>query len=275
MTIRRRVSAPLALAAAGIAAVLTAIALPAAPAGAATATAEPQPLVIGGVPTTTDENPFMMQLTTDGTGPYCGGTLVAPTKVVTAAHCVTLWDLNGLVVVGGRTQTDSETTGTAREAIDVWIHPDYDGDANRNDIAVVTLADEMPYATLPYAGPDDTGLYTPGNTARVMGWGYTRETGGVPDQLMTAEVPVVSDADCEAAYVDYRVPMDPATMVCAGLLAEGGVDTCNRDSGGPLIVNGTLAGVVSWGNGCARPDYPGVYVRLTTFSELVSRQVNS
>ncbi|GAB2876222.1 serine protease [Streptomyces mayteni] len=258
---RRRGTAAVAAAAtvATVAAVLTAPA-----AGAA-----PQPIV-GGSLTTAAAYPYVMQVT-DTTGyQYCGGTLVTPTKVVTAAHCMEGENAEDVQVVGGRTYRNG-VDGTAVDATDIWVHPDYDGDTITNDVAVITLTEEMPYETLPYVGAADTDVYAPGSSARIVGWGTTRENGPSSNQLRTAEVPTVSDADCADSYdADYV----SSAMVCAGF-PQGGVDTCQGDSGGPLVLDGRLAGVVSWGNGCARAGYPGVYTRLTSYSDELAAQLDS
>jgi trypsin len=89
-----------------------------------------------------------------------------------------------------------------------------------------------------------------------------------------ARSPLVADAECEAAYASHSTRVDASIMFCAGFPA-GGVDACNRDSGGPLVVDGVLAGVVSWGHECARPGYPGVYVRMTTYAADVREQITS
>lgn len=270
---RRRTGSAFALAAAGIAAVIAAVALPTG-ATATPAATNPSPLVVGGTPASTDDYPFVMQISSNGIVPFCGGTLVTPTKVVTAAHCLNNKTPDDVVVVGGRTERQGES-GTVVPVSDIWMYPGWNGDTKVGDIAVLTLADEMPYEPLPFAAPGDTHLYTPGNMARVLGWGrIADEVGASPDQLMTAEVPVVADGDCEAAYADYDVQVDSTAMVCAGY-PEGGVDACTYDSGGPLVIDGVLAGVVSWGKSCALPGYPGVYTRVTTYSAEVSAQVNS
>ena len=91
---------------------------------------------------------------------------------------------------------------------------------------------------------------------------------GYPDKLQYVRVPVVKNADCER-YLDIIEELDEITdaMICAGYPVEGGKDSCGGDSGGPLVCNNNgkaiIAGVVSWGNGCALPDYPGVYARTT------------
>ncbi|MFB7458486.1 MULTISPECIES: trypsin-like serine protease [unclassified Streptomyces] len=234
---------------------------------APSAAAAPRP-VVGGTATTTAEYPFVMQITDAAGAQFCGGTLVAPTKVVTAAHCVVGEIADNMRVVGGRTRLDG-TDGTVGEVSGVWFDPKYTDAAGGGDVAVLTLKSPMPYATASYVSPAGTGVYAPGMTARVLGWGTTRENGGSSDELRTAAVPVVSDSDCRDSYGSDFVASD---MVCAGY-TSGGVDTCQGDSGGPLLIGGVLAGITSWGDGCAEAGRPGVYTRLASFSSLVTEQV--
>lgn len=97
-----------------------------------------------------------------------------------------------------------------------------------------------------------------GGACSVSGWGNTQAIGEGREQLRVAIVPVVGQSDCEAAYQGFTIS---PRMICAGY-KEGGKDSCQGDSGGPLVYNGVLNGVVSWGLGCAQPNYPGVYARV-------------
>ncbi|MFF4754594.1 S1 family peptidase [Streptomyces sp. NPDC002514] len=252
-------------AAAFVATAAAATALIAAP----SALAAPQPIV-GGTTTTTTAYPFIMQITDAAQNQFCGGTLVSATKVITAAHCMVGESTGSIRVVGGRTYLNG-TNGTVSRVSKIWINPDYTDATNGDDVAVLTLSTSMPYTTAPYVSSSQTGVYAAGTTARVLGWGTTSENGGSSNQLRTATVPVVSDSSCRTSYGSDFVQTD---MVCAGY-TSGGVDTCQGDSGGPLLIGGALAGITSWGEGCARAGYPGVYTRLTTFSNLVAAQVGS
>ncbi|MFJ3336412.1 S1 family peptidase [Streptomyces sp. NPDC086766] len=236
---------------------------------APSAAARPQP-VVGGTTTTTGAYPFVMQITDASGNQFCGGTLVAPTKVVTAAHCMAGETPTGVRVVGGRTYLNG-TDGTVSKVGRIWIDPDYTNATNGDDVAVLTLSTSMPYTAAPYVSSADGDVYAAGTTARILGWGTTSESGGSSNQLRTATVPVASDSSCAGSYGSDFVASD---MVCAGY-SSGGVDTCQGDSGGPLLIGGVLAGITSWGNGCAEAGYPGVYTRLTTFSSLVTAQVTS
>ncbi|MGW1162388.1 S1 family peptidase [Streptomyces sp. NPDC002519] len=256
---RKTVAAALATAAATTTALL----------GATAAVAAPQPIV-GGTTTTTTAYPFMMQITDASGNQFCGGTLVAAKKVVTAAHCMAGETAGSVRVVGGRTYLNG-TNGTVSKVSKIWVNPDYTDTSNGDDVAVLTLSSSMPYTTASYVSSSQTGVYAAGTTARIVGWGTTSENGNSSNQLRTATVPIVSDSSCGSSYGSDFVQSD---MVCAGY-PSGGVDTCQGDSGGPLLIGGVLAGITSWGNGCAEAGYPGVYTRLTTFSSLVTAQVNS
>ncbi|MFD5073166.1 S1 family peptidase [Streptomyces sp. NPDC058274] len=237
--------------------------------GAPGAVAAPQPIV-GGSTTTTTAYPFMMQITDASGSQFCGGTLVAAKKVVTAAHCMVGETTSSVRVVGGRTYLNG-TNGTVSKVSKIWVNPDYTDATNGDDVAVLTLSTAMSYTPASYVSSSQTSVYATGATARIVGWGTTSESGSSSNQLRTATVPIVSNSSCASSYGSDFVASD---MVCAGYTA-GGVDTCQGDSGGPLLIGGVLAGITSWGEGCAEAGYPGVYTRLTTFSSLVTTQVNS
>lgn len=226
--------------------------------------------IVGGSTTTTSAYPFMMQITDASQNQFCGGTLVSATKVVTAAHCMVGETNSSVRVVGGRTYLNG-TNGTVRRVSDIWIHPDYQDVTQGNDVAVLTLSTSMSYTPASYVDSSDTGVYAAGTTARILGWGTTSSGGSSSNQLRTATVPTVSNSSCASSYGSDFIASD---MVCAGY-TSGGVDTCQGDSGGPLLIGGVLAGITSWGEGCAQAGYPGVYTRLTTFSDEVAEQVGS
>jgi secreted trypsin-like serine protease len=233
-----------------------------------------QPKIIGGEETTIEENPFMVALTTPDGFQFCGGTIVAPTKVLTAAHCTEGQQPADMQVVSGRTAL-SAGGGQTAAVTDIWHNPNFDPNTMVNDSSVLTLDQELVLGGLPIATPADADLYAAGANSTVLGWG-TDESGNTSDVLKKVDVPVTADADCTASYNEQ---FDPNTMVCAGL-AEGGKDSCQGDSGGPLVgvaADGTkkIIGIVSWGQGCAEPKFYGVYGRVAAMADLIQEQIDS
>ncbi|MFS8199207.1 trypsin-like serine protease [Streptomyces sp. CWNU-52B] len=239
------------------------------------------PFIIGGGQTTIASAPWMVQLgyydpATDE-GYFCGGTLVAPNKVLTAAHCVAGldWVGNG-AVLAGTTDLDDYTNGTYAGVFRQWNHPRYNADTIQNDIAVLTLDRPLlDRPTLRLAASDDSALYTAGTAATVYGWGLTSgaDDATLSTKLKKASLPLVADSTCDSAMAsvlgeDYFVA---GSMVCAGAPATGvdeGTDsTCNGDSGGPLVVGNKIVGVVSWGvAGCtAKGAYP-VFSKVSSYA---------
>ncbi|MER5866952.1 serine protease [Kitasatospora sp. NPDC002040] len=248
--------------------------------GAATP-AQAQRRIVGGQGASTQDLPWMVALASRQqygnarSGQFCGAALISPTKVVTAAHC--FFDESsgkqvkrpGLRAVIGR----DDLAGKAGHEVDVrgiWVHPQYDFSRNLNDVAVLTLAEsqgDRPVIELLNQG--ETEPYAPGTRATVYGWGDTKGDGSYSRTLRKVEVPVVSDEVCHKAYSHGADgAYDEHVMVCAGE-AKGGKDACQGDSGGPLVVAGRLAGLVSWGTGCADSRYPGVYTRVAAVSDEV------
>lgn len=150
----------------------------------------------------------------------------------------------------------------------IYVHPDYDSD---HDVAILQLERQAVLGTpIAYARPGDEPLYAPGTLATVTGWGLTTEGGSGSNALREVQVPVLSDADCDAAY---GTSTDAATEFCAGY-PQGGKDSCQGDSGGPAVVpdgqgGHLLVGIVSWGEGCARAGKPGVYAEVASLSDFI------
>ncbi|MFI5692218.1 S1 family peptidase [Kribbella sp. NPDC051586] len=222
-------------------------------------TAGAKPVVVGGTLASATEAPWAIALnntqSADSSGRYCGAALVAPNKIVTAAHCMDE-DISTYYAVQGRANLADESVGQTSAISKVWIHPGYNTKDNRYDFAVLTLA--KPFAGVPVL-PLETRSRADrkGAVPTVYGWGDTEGT-GLDDTLQKAAVPDLGDNTCLAVKSYVTNGYAAATNVCAGYL-NGGIDACQGDSGGPLVLNGRLLGVVSWGQGCAQPGKPGVY----------------
>ncbi|WP_330348361.1 trypsin-like serine protease [Streptomyces sp. NBC_00582] len=245
------------------------------------------PKIIGGSTTTITTAPYMAQLwygddrgtstTSDDIGFFCGGAVVAPTKILTAAHCVAGydWKAHGAVITG-TAQLLSETAsggidlhgGTASGVWRQWNNPSYDDYTIDNDLAVLTLPNPVKATPIPMTTAGDTASYTAGTTAQVFGWGRTSSTSeDISDTLKTAELPIQSNATCSGEYGSDFIA---GHMVCAGEPATGSdagtTSACNGDSGGPLVVGGKVVGVVSWGvKDCVAAGAYSVFTKLTTY----------
>lgn len=230
--------------------------------------ADVTPYIVGGEDADIKDHPFMVALTDPSGSQFCGGSLVAKNKVVTAAHCMEGEQPQNVRVVSGRTKLSTDQ-GTVNEVTDIWVHPDYQDVSTGADVSVLTLAADAPEQPVALAGKDDPG-YGEGTEATALGWGATSEGGQSADHLQKVNVPVTSDNACKNAYPEYT----PDAMVCAGL-EEGGKDSCQGDSGGPLVAGGKLIGVTSWGDGCARPGKPGVYARIGAYHDVLRQQIGA
>ncbi|GAA4026900.1 serine protease [Allokutzneria multivorans] len=254
---------------AGAAVAVSTIGLSFVPSAVAADNGDPQTQIVGGTRASISQYPWTVFLTNTSGFQFCGGTLVSKTKVVTAAHCVKGTAASAVRVVSGREDKQS-TAGTVTNVSKVWVHPSYTTATAGYDVAVLTLANAVNSAVLPLATPQDTALYAAGTNSTVLGWGTTSSGGSASRYLLKVDVPVTSDATCKTAYPQYS----NTSMVCAGIPA-GGKDSCQGDSGGPMVAGGKLIGVVSWGRGCALPNYPGVYARVAPYHAVLTAQINS
>ncbi|MEV5429860.1 trypsin-like serine protease [Streptomyces sp. NPDC052701] len=238
--------------------------------------------IIGGTTTTLTSAPWMAQLwyhddrgttgTTDDIGFFCGGAVVAPAKILTAAHCVKGydWHAKGAVVTGTSQLASGDDLhgGTATGVWRQWNHPSYNATTLDNDIAVLTLPHPVRATPIRMTTSGDTASYAAGTSAKVYGWGRTSSTSqDISDTLKTATLPIRSDSTC-AGY--YGADFVKGHMVCAGTPASGsdtGTTTaCNGDSGGPLVVNNRIVGVVSWGvRDCVEKGAYSVFAKVSAY----------
>lgn len=236
--------------------------------------------IIGGVPAPPGSYPWQVSMQrSDNHSHFCGGSVLNDRSIVTAAHCVVkLRPTDVHVVAGTHVQTAASPRARVRQIV---IHKQYQAKSWDYDVAVVVLENPLALGTAiqPIRPIIDAEELVLGETPLfVAGWGVTSEAGQTVSTLREISVPLVPTVDCNDP-LSYRGAVTDR-MLCAGLALGGGKDSCEGDSGGPLATRRSgsearLVGIVSWGEGCAKPGKPGVYARVSKFNAWITACVAS
>ena len=196
----------------------------------------PPPRIVGGSEATAYSLPWQVALVrSGGNQPFCGGILIGPKHVLTAAHCTGAYGGNWDIIVGEHETTDT-SDGTRHTKCRATNHPDYNSPVQlNNDFAIVHLTEavEIGVRAVPACLPPRNlgGNFLDDKILTVSGWGTLAPGGSTPNVLHVVNVPGVSNAACNQAYGNGRITNE---MLCAGNTLSGGVDACQGDSGGIL-----------------------------------------
>jgi len=242
--------------------------------GLPTILSDPSTQIVGGHEATPGSWPWQASLKQLGTH-VCGGSLIDDKWILTAAHCIgsgpgvpSSWT----VVLGDHNLRFNEGPEQEFNVARIIKHENYNDFTMYNDVALFELTRpvQMTGEVQPVCLATE---YITNGMCTITGWGDTEGTGD-SWKLQEAEVPIISNTVCQDKY---SKPGISAGMLCAGY-DQGGVDACQGDSGGPLVVKDLTGrwyqhGVTSWGSGCAEPDYPGVYTRVSEYYDWIETKV--
>ncbi|XP_022211075.2 trypsin alpha-3 [Drosophila obscura] len=218
----------------------------------------PNPRIVGGFPTDIVNVPYIVSVQLYGNH-HCGGSIINNRTIVTAAHCLAGIPRRLLKVKVGGSSRDP-TDGQLFSAASIHYHDKWSAKTMDYDIGLIRLVNELTYSRKVKAIGMNRRKIPDGSFATIAGWGFTTANGSGTQVLHFARVPIVNQTVCKT-LLGNRVT---ERMICAGYLNDGGVDACQMDSGGPLVVRKELVGIVSWGIGCALTNKPGVYARIET-----------
>ena len=232
------------------------------------------PSIVGGNDADVADYPWQVALTSASGFQFCGGSVVDAEWILTAAHCLG----GSLPYIRAGVTNINDNTGQDRAVVQQFSHPDFISVTSGDDIALLRLAEPLDLtdpnvAIIPIAtqAHRDAGFEDPGVTSVITGWGALYSGGPSPDILQVVEAPIVSNEQAQTGYPSETITDD---MIAAGVWGVGGKDACQGDSGGPLAVpfegspvGYVIAGITSWGYGCANATEMGMYARVSYFQQ--------
>lgn len=243
--------------------------------------------IVGGTDATEGAWPWQISLQQDGSH-ICGGSLISNQLVLCATHCFThsTNPADYTVVLGAYQLLNPSSHQIISNVQNITVNSLWSHDGTPGDIALIKLSEPITYTKyiLPVCVPPSSMDFPEGSTCTVTGWGNigSGELLSSPKTLQQLTVPIISNTNCNTMYhigadSDPSAVIVPSDQICAGYEA-GKKDSCQGDSGGPLVcqVGGLWyqAGIVSWGEGCATPNRPGVYTYVPHYYDWIQTNGN-
>uniref|UniRef100_A0A672GEG4 Suppressor of tumorigenicity 14 protein homolog n=1 Tax=Salarias fasciatus TaxID=181472 RepID=A0A672GEG4_SALFA len=235
--------------------------------------------IVGGQNAAFGEWPWQVSLAYQTTGHACGASILSETWLLSAAHCFATFDTNYGVPSNWQTYSGMQDLykfdGVQQRSLKrIITHPDYNRMTFDYDIALLELSKPLEFTNTiqPICLPASSHVFPAGMSCWITGWGALREGGQKAQILQKASVKIINDTVCNVV-TEGQVT---SRMLCSGFLM-GGIDACQGDSGGPLACfeesgKWFQAGIVSWGEGCARRNKPGVYTRVTKLRDWIKKE---
>ncbi|XP_008321788.1 trypsin-3-like [Cynoglossus semilaevis] len=225
--------------------------------------------IVGGYECRKNSVPYQVSLFTGYN--YCGGTLLSDKWVLSAAHCTSKSNVE--LRLGEHDIWEPEGTEQHIMSAEFIRHPNYNPRSLDNDIMLIKLSQPAKLNSYVQPATLPSECATEGTMCKISGWGSLRpsdEGSRYPSKLQCLDAPLLSDDTCFNSY-PFQITDN---MICAGYL-EGEKDSCQGDSGGPMVCGGELQGVVSWGQGCALRNKPGVYAKVCNYTSWIKNTMAS
>ncbi|XP_047545974.1 trypsin, alkaline B-like [Vanessa atalanta] len=227
-----------------------------------------QQRIVGGSTVNISNYPFLVALlfAPDGVSyrQICGASIINNRSVLTAAHCLSHRFNQYRVRAGSSTASSG---GAVHNANRIIIHPNYNQFTINNDIAVLRLSTQFSFGSNVRVGSIAGANYNTGDNQSVWvaGWGFTSFNGRPSENLRHVQLWTVNQNTCQNVYGTSQITQN---MLCAGSRAAGN-GVCTQDSGGPLLHNNVIVGIVSFGGNCGQPQYPGVFARVSRYTSWI------
>ncbi|XP_055378951.1 trypsin 3A1-like [Condylostylus longicornis] len=221
--------------------------------------------IIGGYDANIADYPYQVSIANPGFGHFCGGSIYKANTIITAAHCVDGIPPSEIIIrAGSSSRKGGGITINVEKIIvsNLWNEKTIDG-----DIALLILQKNLPISNNIKPIELATDNLKNGDIAYISGWGVTDDENvteeidpELPDNLQAVDVPIFDWKECNI-LLEGKLTKN---MFCAGQI-DGSKDSCRMDSGGPLVMNNKLYGIISWGRSCGKPNSPGVYTNVKNF----------